>query len=132
VCHPEKRGLEIKLELLLMKERKSALDKRHRDERKAAVPSSAKKLKSRPLDKFPLFTKTQNVLGRLYKTPAYDKNENFPNAYKFYNNAIKLPMWAYEDEEWIVDSYIEGFHRVCNKVLNNSESLIGIGKKNDR
>jgi len=87
---------------------------------------------TRPLDKFPLFTKTQNVLGRLYKTPAYDKNENFPNAYKFYNNAIKLPMWAYEDEEWIVDAYIEGFHRVCNKVLNDSESLIDIGKKNDR
>jgi len=87
---------------------------------------------TRPLNKFPLFNKTQNAIKRLYETPAYEETENFPKAYKFYNNAIKIPMWAYEDEEWIVDAYLKGFHKVCELVLNNPEEIINIGERNDK
>lgn len=87
---------------------------------------------TRPLDKFSLFTKTQNALNRLYETPAYDKNEGFPIAYNFYINAIKIPMWAYEDEEWIVDAYLKGFNKVCKIVLNNPKEIMNIGGGNDK
>ena len=85
---------------------------------------------TRPLNKFPLFAKTQNAVSRLYKTPAYEKIEDFPIAYKFYNNAIKIPMWAYEDEEWIVEAYLNGFHKICEIVLNNPKEIIG--EENDK
>jgi len=87
---------------------------------------------TRPLDKFSLFTKTQDAVNRLYKTPAYNAQENFPMAYKFYNNAIKLPMWAYEDEEWIVDAYLKGFHQICELVLNNPQEILNIGEASEK
>jgi dTDP-4-amino-4,6-dideoxygalactose transaminase len=76
-----------------------------------------------PLDKFPLFTRTQKVMGRLYQEPASQSKDSFINAYKFYNNAIKIPIWAFEDEDWIVKSYIKGFHKVCNAVINQPNSI---------
>jgi perosamine synthetase len=87
---------------------------------------------TRPLDKFPLFTKTQDAVNRLYKTPACEAGDDFPIAYKFYNNAIKLPMWAYEDEEWIVDSYLKGFNQICELVLNNPKEILNIGEASEK
>jgi len=80
-----------------------------------------------PLDKLPLFSKTEEVMPRLYSSPAYSGRDEFLNAYKFYDNAIKIPVWAFEDEEWLVNRYVEGFHKVCEAIMNDSDDLKKIG-----
>lgn len=77
-----------------------------------------------PLDKLPLFSKTQKAIPRLYSSPAYKGGDSFPSAYAYYKNAIKIPVWSFEDEGWLVDSYIEGFHKICKVVLENPSIII--------
>jgi perosamine synthetase len=76
-----------------------------------------------PINKFPLFTDTQAAIPRLYSGPAYTGKEIFNNADNFYNNAIKIPVWAFDDEEWIVELYIQGFHKVCKAIVENSNAF---------
>ena len=47
-------------------------------------------------------------------------NASFPNAEKFYNNALKLPVWQAGEEDKIIDLYIAAFRRV---IANYKELL---------
>lgn len=67
-----------------------------------------------PLNFLPLFQDP----GKLF--PVYSgknafsyRQGDFVNAEKFYGSIIKLPVWASEKDEKIVDLYISGIKKVC-------------------
>lgn len=74
------------------------------------------------LNDLPLFTVPNEILPRLYSHELLPQT-NFPNAEKFARQLIKLPVWTFEDEEYIVKNYIKGFEKVCNYILNNKGGL---------
>lgn len=76
-----------------------------------------------PIYNLPLFTRPHIALPRLYKTP-FTQKEAFPCAESFYHRALKLPMWAFPDDQFIVNQYIQGIQKVCDVVLNCPESLL--------
>lgn len=67
------------------------------------------------LNELPLFTNPQKLMPRLYKTPS-PRQSGYPNAQEFYDSIIKFPMWTFDDEAHVVDSYIEGILKVANYV----------------
>ncbi|WP_160321776.1 aminotransferase class V-fold PLP-dependent enzyme [Bradyrhizobium pachyrhizi] len=69
---------------------------------------------------YPLFTRTPEVLPRLYDSPMLlNASEPQPNAARFFQTAIKLPVWLFDDEMHWVSSYIAGLRKVCDVVANN-------------
>lgn len=52
----------------------------------------------------------------------FDKycSDNFKNSEHFHETAIKLPVWAFSDEEYIVDRYIETISRVAQQCVENN------------
>ena len=77
-----------------------------------------------PIYRLPLFTMPHEALPRLYSHPFGHDERSFPNAEYFYENALKLPMWAFSDEEDIVDSYIKGIVKVASVVRDHPEVLL--------
>ena len=71
----------------------------------------------------PLFSFPQNAsqkLKELYQN--FQKNdEEYPNAYKFYQNAIKLPVWVNPKDQEIIEKYIKGFQKVAFYIQNQPE-----------
>ena len=58
----------------------------------------------------PLFTAPEIVLPHIYRTGQLRSSgsvQKFPQAQSFYDRAIKLPVWAYEDEMHILDRYVK-------------------------
>ncbi|MBD3360049.1 MAG: aminotransferase class I/II-fold pyridoxal phosphate-dependent enzyme [Candidatus Buchananbacteria bacterium] len=78
-------------------------------------PSSTK-----PLNLLTLFQKPENLfpIYKKYKF-SYKKNQ-FPNALKFYKNAIKLPVWTSPKDKLIFKAYMTGL----KKVINNYQDLL--------
>ncbi len=73
-----------------------------------------------PLNLFPLF-QNPSELFPVYKTSPFSyKPGDFPKAEKFYQNAIKIPVWAFKKDLKIVDAYIRGI----KKVINNYRDLL--------
>jgi dTDP-4-amino-4,6-dideoxygalactose transaminase len=73
---------------------------------------------------YPLFNKTPIALPRIYsKAMLLNAEEPQPAAKRFFDTAIKLPVWAFLDEEAWVELYITGLQKVCEVVLNNPEHL---------
>lgn len=73
-----------------------------------------------PLNLLPLF-QTPSELFPSYKTnPFFYKPNDFPKAEKFYQNAIKIPVWAFKKDSKTVDAYIRGI----KKVINNYHDLL--------
>lgn len=70
------------------------------------------------INDLPLFTSPQEIMPRLYSEPLPAQGP-FPNAIKFHQSIIKIPVWAFEDEYGIVDSYIEGIVKVCDYLMAN-------------
>ncbi len=70
------------------------------------------------LNELPLFTKTNEIMPRLYNKPIYSQGP-YPIADKFYNSVIKLPVWTFEDEYKIVDSYISGIQKVADHLMEH-------------
>ena len=64
------------------------------------------------LNKLPLFTNPQEVLPRVYSKPLPIQH-GFSVAEDFYGSFIKIPVWAYDEDESIVTAYIEGFTKVA-------------------
>lgn len=67
-----------------------------------------------PLNFLPLF-QTPRELFPIYAGEnifSYKKGD-FPNAEKFYNSTIKLPVWASIEDDGLVDLYISGIQKVC-------------------
>lgn len=65
----------------------------------------------------PLFTQPNEVLPQLYARPLGNQG-GFPVAETFYRQAIKLPVWAFPDEQPWIDQYIEGLRKVSDTVSN--------------
>ncbi len=70
-----------------------------------------------PCHDLPLFTNPQEAMSRLYDR-RQNQIEAFDKASAFYRNAIKLPVWAFSTDKDVVDKYVEGFHKVCQAVLD--------------
>jgi len=45
-------------------------------------------------------------------------------AEQFYENALKLPVWSFPDEEQMVDLYIDGIVKVSSVVRDNPTLLL--------
>ncbi|MDD2870902.1 MAG: DegT/DnrJ/EryC1/StrS family aminotransferase [Candidatus Gracilibacteria bacterium] len=68
---------------------------------------------------FDLFKELNNVNPRLYKENIKTYTDiDFPNSVKFYNNALKLPVWNRECDKEIVEKYVEGIKKVAYYVVN--------------
>ncbi|MFH1299406.1 MAG: DegT/DnrJ/EryC1/StrS family aminotransferase [Patescibacteria group bacterium] len=80
---------------------------------------------TRPIHDLPLFIKPNLALPKLYSNPLTHPGP-FANALLFYENAIKLPVWTFPEDEPIVRKYAEGFHKVCRAVQNEPELLRGL------
>lgn len=78
-----------------------------------------------PIHKYPLFIDLDEAMPRHYCKKNIQKEKNYKHAVSFFNNAIKLPMWSFKDEEHIVDAYIKGIKSICNLVVNNPSVLKG-------
>ncbi|MCJ1369233.1 hypothetical protein MMC20_000443 [Loxospora ochrophaea] len=68
----------------------------------------------------PLFLKPANILPHVYASnDGYDIGaaRQFPQAETFYAEAIKLPVWAYEEDEPVVDFYIKTLMEVSESIL---------------
>lgn len=77
-----------------------------------------------PAHNFPLFTEKSKIMPRLYNSSDRNQaHDDYSNAILFYKNAIKLPVWAFKDEENIVNTYIEGIKSICDLVMNNPTAL---------
>lgn len=70
----------------------------------------------------PLFTRPDEVLPHLYPEPLSQQGP-FPKAEKFYQQAIKLPVWAFPDEAHWVEKYIAGITKVAQVVQDKPELL---------
>lgn len=79
---------------------------------------------TRTLHRLPLFTEPEKALPRLYSRPAEHRQQSFPVAERFYENALKLPVWSFPDEEQMVDLYIDGIVKVASVVRDNPELLL--------
>ncbi|KAH8109379.1 DegT/DnrJ/EryC1/StrS aminotransferase family-domain-containing protein [Phellopilus nigrolimitatus] len=67
------------------------------------IPGSTK-----PLYKEPLYVRPWDVLPHVYEPDAYEpqwSNSDFPGADMFYQSAIKIPVWAYEDDRATIEIY---------------------------
>lgn len=70
------------------------------------------------LNELPLFTHPHDAIPRLYSESLPVQNP-FPQAEEFYRTFIKLPVWAYEEDGDIVQSYIDGFTKVAQYLTDN-------------
>jgi len=70
-----------------------------------------------PIHGLPLFRSPEQVFPELYQYEPVEA-AMFDNADKFYNTAIKIPVWAFSDDDAIVNAYIKGFKKVINVVEN--------------
>lgn len=77
-----------------------------------------------PLHRLPLFTEPEKALPRLYLHSTERRQQSFPAAGVFYENALKLPVWSFPDEEQMVDLYIDGIVKVASVVRDNPELLL--------
>jgi len=76
------------------------------------------------LHNLPLFLKPERALSRLYTRQAKRGGRSFPVAEQFYENALKLPVWSFPDEERMVNLYIEGIVKVALVVQDDPELLL--------
>jgi len=51
-----------------------------------------------------------------YKGKIHYTKDDFPNATRFYDNIIKLPVWYTESDEYIVEKYIKAIKKVCKNI----------------
>jgi perosamine synthetase len=77
---------------------------------------------TRPIYNLPLFTRPHQALPRLYQK-SLSQTQMFPGAETFYRQTLKLPVWAFSDEQSLVNSYIEGVQKVSDAVLKTPEIL---------
>lgn len=69
-----------------------------------------------PLHSLPLFNKYNKIWSFFFKDIPNLNSEDFSNSVKFYNNAIKLPVWATEEDFDIVKIYAKGIKKVCSNL----------------
>jgi len=67
-----------------------------------------------PLNLLSLFQNPQELFPVYKKFPFSYKEGDFPRAEKFYKNALKMPVWAFKNDEKVVTAYICGIKKVVN------------------
>jgi perosamine synthetase len=72
-----------------------------------------------PLDKLPFFNHSERSKRLSKNVHTNSVIQNYPEAYKFYNQIIKMPVWVRQEDEEIIDLYIEGFKLMADKIINN-------------
>lgn len=75
-----------------------------------------------PIHDLPLFRSPEKAIPRLYNCQSQNKKE-FSNAEKFYQMAIKIPVWAFPEDENVVRAYIKGFKKVIGAVNREPKLL---------
>ncbi len=73
-----------------------------------------------PLNLLTLFQNPKPLFPVYKKYPFSYKKGDFPKAEKFYQNAIKIPVWALKKDSKAVKAYIRGI----KKVINNYRDLL--------
>jgi len=74
----------------------------------------------------PLFLKPWIVLPHLYvegqylRSPQEEIGMGFPKAQALYDTAIKLPVWAYDSDQQMVNRYVEGIISVASDLLSHT------------
>ena len=69
----------------------------------------------------PLFIRPQAVLPHVAfpDTKGAAVSVAYPNAQAFYDEAVKLPVWAFEDEAVVVDFYVKHIRAVARRWTNS-------------
>ncbi|MDA9484039.1 hypothetical protein XI07_18880 [Bradyrhizobium sp. CCBAU 11445] len=72
----------------------------------------------RPVSDLPLFSAPEQAMPRLrHLAPAEGRtNRTNPNSRNYWGSAIKLPVWAFPEDEGLVLKYIEGLKKVCDAI----------------
>ncbi len=73
-----------------------------------------------PLNLLSLFQTPAELFPIYRKHPFSYKTGDFPKAEKFYQNAVKLPVWAFKKDLKFVKLYIKGI----KKVIENYQDLL--------
>ncbi|MEI8328159.1 MAG: aminotransferase class I/II-fold pyridoxal phosphate-dependent enzyme [Candidatus Taylorbacteria bacterium] len=73
-----------------------------------------------PLNLLPLFNRPEELFPIYLKDHFSYKKGDFPTAELFFENAIKIPVWAQENDTAIVALYIKGI----KKVIENYRELL--------
>lgn len=71
------------------------------------------------LNQLPLFTSPHEAMPRLYNSDMPIQGP-FPVAEDFYRTLIKLPVWAYDEDTKVVQTYIEGFTKVAQHLATQN------------
>ena len=79
-----------------------------------------------PLHHLPLFSEPEKVFPRLYPHAVPRTEQSFPEAERFYQNALKLPMWSFPEDQQIVDLYTEGIVKVALVVRDDPTRLLDL------
>lgn len=69
-----------------------------------------------PLNNLPLFQNPHQLFPNNYKAKVYYKNGQFPQAEKFYSQALKMPVWVDLSKQNIVKKYLAGIDKVSDNV----------------
>lgn len=64
------------------------------------------------LDGEPLFNKPQVIFPYLYDRSYELRSGDYPNARRFYDSIVKLPVWASPEQEPITQTYCDGIRKV--------------------
>lgn len=94
---------------------KYAVEKLFEDEGafEIAIPGS-----TFPLNNEPLFSKTTSEFNDFTEDKKINADQYFPNAYQFFCDVFKCPLWGYEGDEEIVLAYSKTIHKI-GKALDN-------------
>lgn len=65
-----------------------------------------------PLNLLPLFQRPEFLFPQYNGRPFSYRPGDFPNAERFYKNAIKVPVWAFPRDVGYVEAYIEAIQKV--------------------
>ncbi len=87
-----------------------------------------------PVYNLPIFTETQVIMPRLYKEPCVAGKQEFPEADKFYNQAVKLPVWAFETDRSIFNRYKDTLYKVLKQLIgvrNMPQKRLALGANNN-
>lgn len=72
-----------------------------------------------PLNLLPLFQNPEELFPVYKKKYHFSyKPGDFPKAEKFYQNAIKLPVWSFKKDAKLVNLYIKGIKKVIKNYYN--------------
>lgn len=78
-----------------------------------------------PIHNMPLFTRTHEVLPRLYSQAARKNiGQHFPNAEHFYRTAFKMPVWVREADRHVVEKYVAGIRKVSSAIHERPEIFL--------